>query len=164
MCFLFSNSSSKPWRKILPLTFAKKEKPKKGQRPCIFCNLFDHTLRRCFKFSDAKIKRNILKRSRKYFVCLEISHLGEKGSSDYKCYKCQGNEIFLFVWKRKELPSGKRLSLQRRSDVSVYVPVTSQIRLKWNIQRRLGGTSPRCLRSMPPWRFIGTSWRRLKRT
>ena len=71
-------------------THAAKEKLKKGQRPCIFCNLFDHSPRRCFKISDPKIKRNILKRSGRCFVCFETSHLAQKCFSDYKCHKCQG--------------------------------------------------------------------------
>ena len=71
-------------------THAGKEKLKKGQRPCIFCNLFDHSPRRCFKISDPKIKRNILKRSGRCFVCFETGHLAQKCSSDYKCHKCQG--------------------------------------------------------------------------
>ena len=69
-------------------THAEKEKFKKGQRPCIFCNLFDHSPRRCFKISDPKIKRNILKRTGRCFVCFETGHLAAKCSSDYKCHKC----------------------------------------------------------------------------
>ena len=42
-------------------------------------------------------------------------------------------------------PPGIKTSWRRRSDVSLYVPVTSQVRLKWNTQRRLDGTSPRRL-------------------
>ena len=63
-------------------THAEKEKFKKGQRPCIFCNLFDHSPRGCFKISDQKIKRNILKRSGRCFVCFETGHLTAKCSSD----------------------------------------------------------------------------------
>ena len=70
-------------------THAEKEKLRKGQRPCIFCNLFDHSPRRCFKISDPKMKRNILKRSGRYFVCFETDHLAQNCSSDYKCHKCQ---------------------------------------------------------------------------
>ena len=70
-------------------THAEKEKLKKGQRPCVFCNFFDHSPRRCFKISDPKMKRNILKRSGRYFVCFETDHLAQNCSSDYKCRKCQ---------------------------------------------------------------------------
>ena len=49
-------------------THAEKEKFKKGQRPCIFCNLFDDPPRRSFKNSDPKMKRNILKRSGRCLV------------------------------------------------------------------------------------------------
>ena len=42
-------------------THAEKDKLKKGQRPCIICNLFDHSPRRSFKISDPKIHRNIWK-------------------------------------------------------------------------------------------------------
>ena len=38
-------------------THAEKEKFKNGQRICIFCNLFDHSPRRCFKISDPKRKK-----------------------------------------------------------------------------------------------------------
>ena len=38
-------------------THAEKEKFKNGQRLCIFCNLFDHSPRRCFKISDPKRKK-----------------------------------------------------------------------------------------------------------
>ena len=63
--------------KILTLLSKKfwKEKLKKGQRPYIFCNLFDHSPRRCFNISDPKIKRNILKRSARCFLCFETGHL-----------------------------------------------------------------------------------------
>ena len=69
---------------------AEKEKFKKGQRPCTFCNLFDHSPRRCFKISDPKVKRNISKRRERCFVCFENGNLAQKCSTDYKCYKCQG--------------------------------------------------------------------------
>ena len=79
-----------------------------------------------------------------------------------------------FVWeilselgsiKMKALfPPGKETSWRRRSDVSRYVPMTSQWRLKWNTQRRLSGTSPRRLTGRSPRCHRGTSWRRLKDT
>ena len=56
-------------------THEEKEKFKKGQRVCIFCDLFDHSPRRCFKNPDPKIKRNILKRSGRCFVCFKTGHL-----------------------------------------------------------------------------------------
>ena len=37
-------------------THAEKKKFIKGLRSFIFCNLFDHSPRRCFKISDPKIK------------------------------------------------------------------------------------------------------------
>ena len=79
-------------------THAEKEKFKKGQRPCIFCNLFDHSPRRCFKISDPKIKRNIFIRSRRCFVCFKTGHLAAKWSTNYKCNKWQGkhNNFYLF--------------------------------------------------------------------
>ena len=40
--------------------------------------------------------------------------------------------------------------------------MTSQVRLKWNTQRRLGETSPRSLRGTSPQRPKGGSWQRLK--
>ena len=42
-----------------------------------------------------------------------------------------------------------------------YVSTTSQTSLKWNTQRRLSGTLPRCLSVMYPWGPISTSLRRL---
>ena len=84
-------------------THAEKEKFKKGQRPCIFCNLFDHSPGRCFKISDPKIKRNILKRSGRCFVCFEIGHLAQNVLAITNAINARGNKIFLFVWKMKEL-------------------------------------------------------------
>ena len=54
-------------------------------------------------------------------------------------------------------PPGIKTSWRRRSDVSLYVPATSKVRLKWNTQRRLDGTSPRRLSGASPRRLIGTS-------
>ena len=71
-------------------THAEKENFKKGPRPCFFCNLFDHSPRRCFKISDSKIRRNILKRSGRCFVCFQTGYLVQKCSSDYKYHKCRG--------------------------------------------------------------------------
>ena len=39
-------------------------------------------------------------------------------------------------------PPGNKVSWRCRNDVYLYVPATSQVRLKWNIQRCLDGTSP----------------------
>ena len=83
-------------------TLVEKEKLKKGQRSCIFCNLFDHSPRRYFKISDPKIKRNILKRSGKCFVCFETGHLPQKCSSDYKCHKCQGKDNISICLKNEK--------------------------------------------------------------
>ena len=91
-------------------THAEKEKFKKGQRPCIFCNLFDHSPRRCFKISDPKIKRNILKRSGRCFVCFETDHLTAKCSSDCKYHKCpEKHNISICL-------ENERTSLTRSSD------------------------------------------------
>ena len=72
-------------------THAEKEKFKKGQRPCIFCNLFDDPPRRCFRNSDPKMKRNILKRSGRCLVwrqnVLAITNV----------INVRENAIFLFV-------------------------------------------------------------------
>ena len=59
-------------------------------------------------------------------------------------------------------------TLRRRGDVvttslSLYVPATSQVRPKWNTQRRLDGTSPRRFSRTSPQRVIGTSPQRLKK-
>ena len=54
-------------------------------------------------------------------------------------------------------PPDIKTSWRRRSDVSLYVSVTSQVRLKWNTQRRLDGTSPRRLSGASLRRLIGTS-------
>ena len=50
-------------------------------------------------------------------------------------------------------PTGNKTSWRCRNDVSLYVPATSHVSLKWNTQRRLTGTLPR--------RLSGTSSRRL---
>ena len=55
------------------------------------------------------------------------------------------------------VPSGIKTSWRRRNDVSLYVPATSQVRLKWNSQWRLDGTSPRRLSGASLRRLIGTS-------
>ena len=60
-------------------------------------------------------------------------------------------------------PPGNKTSWQRRNDDSLLVPATSQVRPKWNIQRRLDGTSLRRLSGRYPRKLIGASWRRLKR-
>ena len=54
------------------------------------------------------------------------------------------------------LPPGIKTSWRRRRDVSLYVPVMSQVRLKLNTQRRLDGTSPRRLSGASLRRVIGT--------
>ena len=56
-------------------------------------------------------------------------------------------------------PPGNKTSWLCRNNVSLYVPATSQVRLKWNTQLRLDGTSLRGLSGTPPWHLIGTSWR-----
>ena len=53
------------------------------------------------------------------------------------------------------VPPGNKMSWWRHNDVFLYVPATSQVRLKWNT-RHLSGTSPR--------HPLGTLWRGLKRT
>ena len=58
-------------------THTAKEKLKKDQRPCIFCNLFDHSPQSCFIISDPKIK-NIFRGSTRSFVCFGTGHLAQK--------------------------------------------------------------------------------------
>ena len=62
-----------------------------------------------------------------------------------------------FSMNSSAFPPGIKMLWRRRSDVSLYVPVTSQVRLKWNTQRRLDGTSRRRLNGASPRRLIGTS-------
>ena len=61
-------------------------------------------------------------------------------------------------------PPDNKTPWWRRNDVSLYVPVTSQVRLKWNTQRRLNGTSSRCLSGTSPRSLIGTLGQGLNRT
>ena len=79
------------------MTKAEKEKFKKIQRPCLFCNSFDHSQQRYFKISDLKIKRNILKRNSRCFVFFDTGLFAPKYSSDCKFRKYQGNTLFLFT-------------------------------------------------------------------
>ena len=77
---------------------AEKEKFKKGQRPCTFCNLFDHSPRRCFKISDPKVKRNISKRRERdvsFALKTEIWRKNVLPITDV--INVRGNTIFLFV-------------------------------------------------------------------
>ena len=69
---------------------------------------------------------------------------------------------FTELFPLPRFPPGIKTLWWRRSDVSLYVPVTSQVRLKWNTQWRLSGTSSRRLIGMSWWRPISTSPRRLK--
>ena len=66
--------------------------------------------------------------------------------------------MLCFIWGNSFIkacyPPGNKTSWRRRNDVSLYVPATLQVRLKWNTQRRPDGTLPR--------RLIGTSSQRLK--
>ena len=61
-------------------------------------------------------------------------------------------------------PPGNETSWRRRNDVSLYVPATSQLRLKWNTQQRLSGLSPRRLSGTSSRHLIGMLWWRLKGT
>ena len=60
-------------------------------------------------------------------------------------------------------PPGNKTSRRRRNEVSLYVPATSQLRLKWNTQWRVNGTSLRRLSGTSQRYLIGTSWGHLKR-
>ena len=63
------------------------------------------------------------------------------------------------------LPPGNKTLWRRRNDVSLYVSVTPQLRLKWNTERHLDGTSPRCLSGTSLRHLTGTLLqRRNKRT
>ena len=61
-------------------------------------------------------------------------------------------------------PTGNKTSWRCRNDVSLYVPATSHVSLKWNTQRRLTGTLPRRLSGTSSRRLIDMSWRRLMGT
>ena len=67
------------------------------------------------------------------------------------------NETVHYDTKTTAYPPGIKTSWRRRSDFSLYVSVTSQVRLKLNTQRRLDGTSPRGLSGASLRRLIGTS-------
>ena len=54
-------------------------------------------------------------------------------------------------------PPGNKTSWRRRNNVSLYVPVMSQVRLKSNTQRRLSETSARRLSGTAARRLIGMS-------
>ena len=104
---------------------AEKEKFKKGQRPCIVCNLLDQSPRRCFKISDPKIKRNLLKRGGRCFVCFGTGHLAAKYSSNYKCHKCQGKHNFSICLKNERTsPTGS--SDSNTSNLSKNSPNSNQ--------------------------------------
>ena len=61
-------------------------------------------------------------------------------------------------------PPGNKMLWRRCSDVSLYVPVTLQVRLVWNTQGRLSGTSPKRPDGTSPRHLIRMSWLRLKGT
>ena len=69
---------------------------------------------------------------------------------------------FAILALKKDNPPGNKTSWGRRNDISLYIPATSQVRLKWITQWRLSGTLPRRLSSSSSQRLIGMLWRRLK--
>ena len=91
----------------------------------LFCNFFNHSPRRCFKISDPKIKRNILKRTGRCFVCFETGHLAAKCSSDYKCHKCQGKHN-ISICLKNEGTSLTGSSDSNTSNLSTNPPKSNQ--------------------------------------
>ena len=69
-------------------------------------------------------------------------------------------ELWRISWS--VFPTGNKTLLWRHNDVSLHVPATSHVHLKWNHQRRLGVMSSRLLCGTSSGHLIGTSWRHLK--
>ena len=87
--------------------------------------MFDHSPGRCFKISDPKIKRNILKRSGRCFVCFETGYLVAKCSSNYKYHKCQGiYNISICLKNERTSPTGS--SDSNTSNLSPISPNSNQ--------------------------------------
>ena len=89
----------------------------------IMQHLFDeNTYNNLDPCMDKKIQSFLLRFLRQYKICLT--------KPDWK---------FL---NNTHPPPGNKMSWRCRHDVSLYVPATSQVLPKWNIPRRLIGTSP----------------------
>ena len=95
-------------------------------------------------------------KSTKFTLPFYHSNIGKSCYLRYQCIKALDTGISENLKTLASYPPGIKTSWRRCSDVSLYVPVTSQVRLKWNTQRRLDGTLSRRL-SGASLRLIGTS-------
>ena len=93
-------------------------------------------------------------------VQLIFKNLNNDGSHNCGPWN-QAQQMFIGQCVLITVPSCNKTTWRSRNAVSLYVPATSQLRLKLNTQRRLIGTSPRRLSGTYPRRPISTSLRRL---
>ena len=54
---------------------------------CLFCKK-PHKSQNCCIVSDIRTRKNIVRTSKRCFVCLKCSHLAKDCSSKIKCFKC----------------------------------------------------------------------------
>ena len=61
--------------------------PRKG---CVYCQKQNHPSSQCRTVTSIKARKNILRKARRCFCCLEVNHVVTKCTSDYRCNKCDG--------------------------------------------------------------------------
>ena len=54
---------------------------------CVYCKL-PHPPSKCTKVTSVSARRNILRKSARCYICLQVGHLSRSCGSDYKCNRC----------------------------------------------------------------------------
>ena len=82
------------------LTSSQEKHPK---RPCVFCNLSNHSPAQCLKVSDPLQRKNHLRSSGRCFICFSQEHLASQCVSKYLCRKCEGkHHISICTFEKKQ--------------------------------------------------------------
>ena len=59
----------------------------KSPNLCLFCKR-PHKSQNCRIVSDIRTRKNIVRTSKRYFVCLKVSHFAKNCSTRIKCFEC----------------------------------------------------------------------------
>ena len=56
---------------------------------CVFCGHGDHIPSRCLKITDVNMRKQLLRKTGRCFVCLNKGHISRKCKVNYSCVKCK---------------------------------------------------------------------------
>ena len=116
---LLNNSREKNKRREFPNNSYNKRR--ETPQMCVFCRR-NHASKNCGIITKPEVRKNILQREKRCFVCMATSHQANNCRKNWKCFKCGGRHNFAICTFKKEENKDDSKTPQNNTQTNIQNP------------------------------------------